>query len=287
MSRPILFLALTGQFALAQTPPTGEADYQVNCIACHQIDTKTGGPSLVAIAETYPKEKEAEFLAWAKAPGKKDLALIEMPSMAHVPDDALIRIHDYILTVTTDKKEQKSKPQFPQFREPHRKLPYVVHCFLPDTSPASLGVVLPGNLTLCWDTESCRVSYVWHNSKTNLANGMWLGKLSSKPFYRETGEAFFSLAEKPTYLGFRLIEGYPEFHYRIGETEVRDLIRNGSTADTWQRTFTLTKPPAKFSLNLAHEGSVTITSDKGKFTGDVLTLTGDEAKSFTLTFSKP
>ena len=281
MKRFLVPLGLATHLSFAEVPVL--VDFQVNCAACHHLDVTTVGPSMVEMAAAYPAEKGKEFITWAKAPGKKNPKMIQMPSMAHVPDEKLALIHDYLLKATKGKKEAKRSSLFPPYKEPERKLPYVIHAFLPDTSPASVAVVLPKNLSLCWDTEACRLRYVWTSPKNRITSNMWPRKLESKPFYRETGEPFLSLKGKPRYLGYRLLKGYPEFHYRIGETEVRELIQNGPAKKTWMRTFSITSPPEKMTIDLSHEGKFTIKSDQGTLVDNVLTLTAAEAQKFTLT----
>ncbi|YCM46722.1 c-type cytochrome [Verrucomicrobiaceae bacterium 227] len=285
MLRSLTLFTLAVGMASAAEPSDGQSDFQTHCMACHQVDLKTVGPSLVAIAKTYPAGKQSEFVAWAKSPGKKDATMIQMPSMAHVPDEALAGIHDYLLLATKGKSEKRGRPKFPAYKEPARKLPFISHAFLPDTSPASLLVVLPGKISLCWDTELCRVRYVWNGDRTRLAAGMWKGKPGGKPFFRETSKTFLS-DQDADYLGFRLIDGAPEFHYRFGEMDVRELIQAGKAAGTWQRTFTITNPPTKLSLDLEHGGEVAITSNQGTISGNVLSLDSKGASNFTLNYAQ-
>lgn len=163
-SLPLLtiFLALLGRAAFAQEPPNespGKQAYQANCMACHQVDLRLVGPSLVAIAATYPLEKQSEFIQWAKAPGKKDPKLLQMPPMAHIPEETLAEIQEFMLEAAKGKQEQKAGKQYGAFKEPARELPYVVRAFLPDASPASVAVVLKDDISVCWDTEDCRFRY--------------------------------------------------------------------------------------------------------------------------------
>ncbi|MFD2256639.1 c-type cytochrome [Luteolibacter algae] len=273
--------------ARAEDNAAGKAAYEINCMACHQLDSILVGPSLVYISKHYPEGKLAEFLAWAKTPGKKNPKMIEMPSMSHVPDETLAQIHEYILEASKGKVEKKGRNQFKRFKEPKRKLPYVFHTYLPDTSPASVSVVLPGNISICWDTEICHIRYAWEGSQTGTAAGRYERKIEAEPFFKISSDRLFSFGEDQPieYLGYRLIEGYPEFQYKLGETEVHELIRKSGKDNAWTSTFTLTKAPQDFTLNLSNTGSAKITSDQGKLDGDRLSLSGTE--TFTLTFSQP
>lgn len=267
----------------------GKLAYQANCMACHQVDVRLVGPSLATIAKTYPAEKRGEFISWAKAPGKKDPKLMQMPPMAHIPEETLAAIHGYMLEVGKDKEEKKAGKQYAGFKEPTRELPYVVRAFLPDTSPASVAVVLKDDISVCWDTEACRFRYAWEGSKTRLRQGHTVVDLKTEPYYRETSESLWSLTghAEPQFLGYRLRDdGSPEFAYTIGGIEVREGIRNGAEPGSLVREFHLSRPVDKLVLNLAQNTSARIASDRGTREGDTLTLTGDDTQSFTLMISK-
>ena len=288
-SRPILIAASLAAFSSAHAKDTsaGKASYEINCIACHQIDAHTVGPSLIRIAAVYPEGKEAEFLKWTKTPGKKDPLAVDMPSMAHLPDETLLEIHDFILEVVVGKREKKGKPFFTKYQEPKRELPYVVNAFMPDTSPASVGIILPKNLSLCWDTEACRLRYAWKGNQSAIRGGKKGPELRAEPFYRETSEHLFSgISEsKPRYRGYRLIDGYPEFEYQIGNLKFRELVRNGAKPMSFERSFSISGATSDLVLDLSHEGNATFTADKGRISDNKLTLSAAEAANFTLTVS--
>ncbi|MFC7337302.1 c-type cytochrome [Haloferula chungangensis] len=286
---PFLFaIALTAKPCLhAQEVAAGKTAYEVNCMACHQIDAHTVGPSLIRIASVYPKDKRATFIHWAKNPGKKDPLAVEMPSMAHLPDETLANIHDFILKVVVGKREKKGSPMFANYKEPKRELPYVVHTFMPDSSPASIVVALPDGLALCWDTAICQFRYAWKGDHTAARGSRKIAGLRAKPFIRATTENFFTKLGNttPDYRGYRLVEGYPEFDYSMGGVEIRELVRKARHAQAIERHFTTTGATNGLVLDLTHEGPGRITCDKGSIRDNKLTLTPAEAAAFTLTIS--
>lgn len=71
--------------------------FEQNCAGCHGVKTKIVGPPLTDIAAIY-KENPAGIVAWAKAPGRKRTDGAAMPAMAHVGDEKLAKIADYMLT---------------------------------------------------------------------------------------------------------------------------------------------------------------------------------------------
>ncbi|MFT6181189.1 MAG: cytochrome c551/c552 [Akkermansiaceae bacterium] len=272
--------------AVDKPAPPGELAFQTNCTACHMLASVVVGPSMVSLAKTYPKEKREEFIAWAKEPGKKNTNMIQMPSMAHVPDADLGGIHDYILSATKGIKDKSGKALYQKFKEPKRPLPYVARASMPDSSPASVGVVLENGLSVCWDTEACRFRYAYVGDKTNLFS-MWKpASLPNKPYYIETSEQLFLVEGKPQFLGYRLVEKDPEFRYSLGNYEISELVSAGAGKKSVTRKFTIANVSEPLVLDLSNEGKATLTSDKGTLKEGGLTLTADEAKSFTLTITK-
>ncbi len=74
----------------------GEMSFKRSCSACHDVVLSSVGPSMVEIRKAYEGRPEA-IAAWAKAPGKKDPKLMQMPSFGHLDGKELADIADYIL----------------------------------------------------------------------------------------------------------------------------------------------------------------------------------------------
>jgi len=291
MSLPLYFAIWLLMFGGLQAGDAtkGKVAYQMNCMACHQMDVKVVGPSVVAVAATYPEDKRADFIAWAKEPGKKDPKLLQMPPMAHVPEKTLADIHEYMLQEAVGKTEKKRSQLFPPFKEPRRELPYVVRAFLPKTSPASVAIVLKGNISICWDPEACRFRYAWAGSKTRLRQGHTVVELEEDPFYAEDSHPLQSLlgVSEPEFYGYRILQdGAPEFAYSIGEVEVRERIANGAEPGTFVRSFTLVPAVDELKIPLGETSESQVICDKGALETGLLTVSGDDTQSFTLTISK-
>jgi len=89
---------------------TGEKVF-VNCAACHAVNKVLAAPSLVEVYSLY-KDNPEGIVTWAKAPGKKRPEFAPMPSFAHLGDEKLRLVADYIIekgaenTPTTDDSSQ-------------------------------------------------------------------------------------------------------------------------------------------------------------------------------------
>lgn len=198
--------------------------------------------------------------------------------------------------------------------------PVVYRTFMPGASPAAFAVALPGNQFYCWDAGECRLRYVWtkggfiRGNKVHWSsNGKPVAEFYGQPYYRARSrrlqpEDFAKLAKtnlelpvydtsqvddspiriagvsaRPRYLGYRLVDGFPEFRYALGDHVVREEIR--ATADHLgvTRRFSVT-PPAALTVELTPTDDAVFRSSAGKIAPDgTLKLTAAQAASFTIT----
>jgi len=182
------------------------------------------GPHFVHIQEYYPKNKRKEFIEWCKKPGKRNTYMPQMPAMAHVSEEDLGKIHDYILSVQVRQiKTSGSKDAFPDTRRPR-----IVRSFFPNCGPAALLVALPTNneLNLVWDTELCRLRY------------LTTGEPDNYPYLRSNGNSFANpgktayvedqvfVSKTPRqFNGYRIKDGLPTFFYLIDGVAIEEQIR--------------------------------------------------------------
>ena len=198
--------------------------------------------------------------------------------------------------------------------------PVVYRTFMPGASPAAFAVALPGNHYYCWDAGECRLRYAWSkggfirgNQVHWSSNGKPVAKFNGLPYYRARSsklkpEDYEHLAETarnspfydtteavdfpikiegvdafPKYKGYRLIKGYPEFIYKIGDYEIRELIRTSDNNLGITRKFSVSpKTPLTFKVTL-DESSI-YSSSAGSISNDgTLKLTAKQAMEFDLT----
>jgi len=155
-------------------------------------------------------------------------------------------------------KDPNIPPQAAQHAVPGGgQRPYIQRTFLPNTGPASIAVALPGEQSYCWDAGECRLRYAWRGAFIDTSanwrgNGKDLAVLASEPWWKaEVGDfplKFVTVGNgRPAvkFLGYKLDGGLPEFHYRIGDTEIFEKITplpdNAGLADH----FRLSKAPVQ------------------------------------------
>ncbi|MGJ8726160.1 MAG: c-type cytochrome [Roseibacillus sp.] len=269
---PILALSALASLLTAQDLKLGETQFQTHCTACHQPDHMLVGPSMVEIAAIYQKD-QAGFIKWCLEPGKRRPNAVEMPAMAHVGEDNLKAIHAYLLDTTKGKKEKpvpkgKRHDFFPSIAQ----RPIVQRFFMPDSSPASIAVALPGgddDLNFCYDTAQCRLRYVWKNKNFMAAwpywqsNGNAKANLQGEVIYREEK---FPIAlpnteqeAKPKFLGYTLDpSGIPTFRYQLSGNTITERIVVNPDGDGLERTFA-SDSPLEFELLRSEKNAVQLT----------------------------
>ncbi|WP_158965412.1 c-type cytochrome [Paraglaciecola sp. L3A3] len=274
--------------AIADEQQIGSQAYNQNCKACHSADRFSVGPSLVEIRTKYPKEKRQAFLDWANNPGKVNPKTIQMPAMAHVGNDKLAAIHDYILLSTKFLNERKPKPKF-SFKAPQKTYPFVKRAFMPFTSPASIFVALNEELGIVWDTTKLTTRYAVAGRQNIFSGENRIEQVRPFVFYSETADTFWSIANDNNFnfAGYRLVNGLPNFLYSIGGASISEQIERGNKPKSFKRRYTIKGLKQGLTLDLAHQGSAQITADQGQLENNRLTLTPAQAKNFTIEVTFP
>lgn len=218
---------LLAQAASAEDAPP--PSFVTNCQVCHILDRVVVGPSLVELADLYPKKDKASFVKWCIEPGKKRPQMPAMPSMAHIPEKELEAIHDYILKVTVGVEKVRPSQVDPYASAPATtRRPRVIRTFVPESSPSSMIIALPtpDKLNLIWDTDQCRLRYISEGEPDNYpylrSNGNSLAKVGDI-IYREVAPVFPSDATQ--FKGMRLSkDGFPSLIYTVNGTEITESI---------------------------------------------------------------
>ncbi|HEX4121911.1 MAG TPA: cytochrome c [Verrucomicrobiae bacterium] len=112
--------------------------------------------------------------------------------------------------------------------------PVALHCFLPDSSPRSMAVGLPGRVSYCFDLNGCQMRYAWTGDFLDV-KGIWTLRGAGPP--RVLGNKFYTAppgfplrigevttAPRVTCQGYDLINDRPQFRYDIDGVPVREWI---------------------------------------------------------------
>lgn len=289
-STALLFLVTFGR--LSAQAPDGALLFNQNCAACHQLDQMIVGPSLVEMRTLY-QDKPADFVKWAIAPQKKRPNAIEMPSMAHLGEPALLAIHGYIMKAAEGAKEKKAAAGDRFAGSPTQAVrPLVMRIFMPDAGPASIAVALDSRVSFCWDAGPCRLRYVWTGGFVDgyaywRGNGHGLAKPLAPIRYAEASPLLGDVAAR--FRGYDVdAKGFPTFRYQLGALEVSESYLPLEKETGFTRKFTFAVPVTDaLALTFPDVPEKTgVRSDAGAWSGKVLTLPAGTT-SFTLTHVFP
>jgi mono/diheme cytochrome c family protein len=259
--------------------------------------------------------------AWGNRGETVDAARVAKARKA-LPED-LYTPHTIMKAFPFAKKLQRRNGYFkPDFDDALKnvKVPVVYRTFMPGASPAAFAVALPGDQFYCWDAGECRLRYVWTkggfirgNRVHWSSNGKPVAEFNGQPYYRarssllkpedyrhladtarktpfyDTSEADdFPLkvagsSERPRYKGYRLIGGFPEFRYQLGQHEIRELITTSGDQLGIVRAFSVT-PATPLTMKLTPIEDAHLSSSAGTIAADgTLQLSERQARSFSIT----
>ena len=198
-----------------------------------------------------------------------------------------------------------------------QKPPYFYRMFMRDSGPASIAVALPNQQNYVWDAGSCRLRYAWSGGFVNplghwSGNGDAFAEVTGRVYWRapEASAAagsfaaqsgltdntpspafplrFGSSAKVPAkvqFLGYRLVERYPEFRYEVDGVEVRELIKSQHHGGL-EQTFVIARAKESVFYVSDPEGGAKFASAAGEFKGGVLEVSAEKAKRFTVSITE-
>ena len=167
----------------------------------------------------------------------------------------------------------------------------LVRTFMPGSSPAAIAVALPGGHAYCWDAGNCRLRYAWRGGfiQRHGSYGRWrtLPTLLGPVYYREPHFPLRfmdnpDVVPSTQFLGYRFIDGIPEFRYRVGPSEVREFIVKLPGRSGLVRRFSFKGLKQGVQFRRDNLAGVEFISDKGTWIGDTLHLSAADAVEFTL-----
>ncbi len=174
--------------------------------------------------------------------------------------------------------------------------PVMYRTFMPDCGPAGIAVGLTDSLSYCWDAGQCRLRYAWKGGFVNMQK-TWGGKgqdraeLVGTVFYREPADFPFRLGSrdhipKQDFRGYSVQEGYPVFKYTLDDVSVTETITPSVEKTGFDRTLTFEnlKQPLWFVRDSVQ--MIDIAANKGRWEGNYLKLSPEEAKQFTMTITE-
>jgi hypothetical protein len=168
--------------------------------------------------------------------------------------------------------------------------------FLRDCGPAAIAVGLPGGQTYCFDATQCRLRYAWRGGFVD-HSPQWLGKgdhfatVIGHVYYRAPDTARLRAADRKStpqvkWLGYRMEKSGPELRYMLDGATVIERPRVASSGAGLDLAYEISGASGAVTFEREPDGGATVTCDRGKWAGNRLTLTAEEARRFTLTLKE-
>lgn len=197
--------------------------------------------------------------------------------------------------------ELDQDPNVPHMNEPTEEVdekepPYYYRIFLPSTGPASMAVRLPHQLSYVWDAGKCYLRYAWEGGFLDNAY-IWEGhhdakaKILGNTFY--TNHVTYPLrldrkenVPKVKFKGYKLIDGYPQFHYSINEVEVFELIKAKEDGTGLIRTFNIPASGHPVWFVYSEEEGVIYDFSTGEKMANAVKIEPGEATEFRVVMTK-
>ena len=245
------------------------------------------GPDVIAaIPEVKP---HAEGRLTFTAPTEAGI----YPYVCTYPGHGLIMFGDMYVGVAlpAEKPEVAAKEGNPHAFPLTR--PYLYRLFMPDSNPASVALMLPGDLNLCWDAAACRPRYLWRGAGVDIG-AYWKGNgsgrvklLGEKVWTAGPGTPLRLSTSTPpvvSFKGYALMQGYPEFRYTIDGVAVKELVKEHDGGKGLISSFVVdSDKPLYYVVDPAQ--SALFRSSVGDFAAGTLSVPARLGRSFSVTLT--
>ncbi len=130
--------------------------------------------------------------------------------------------------------------------------PIVIRWDMPEATPSAFAVGLPGGVSYCFDAGEVRLRYAWLGGYVDMTGTLYEKRDSATRLTRTAdlvGEVFYRPEGFPLrvgdpnripqrrFRGYRLVGGYPEFHYQVDGIDVYEKVRPTTAKDGVIRDF--------------------------------------------------
>ncbi len=227
---------------------TNAAQGGLGCIGCHGLGEHDAlgeeGPALTDLTE---RVRHDWFRRWMRDPARI-LSGTSMPNYfgSLSTDEARAKI-DALWAAFSLSDDMPLPEGFKQARGKAGSealpvaadKPIVVRFDMPEATPAAIAVGLPGGISFCFDAGESRLRYAWRGGFVDMTGTLFEKRDRETRLTRTAdilGEIFYRAGEFPfrvgdtkylprrRFRGYRLIDGYPEFHYQVEGVNVYERI---------------------------------------------------------------
>ena len=176
--------------------------------------------------------------------------------------------------------------------------PIVIRWDMPGATPAAFAVGLPGGVSYCFDAGESRLRYAWLGGYVDMTGTLFEKRDSETRLTRTAdlvGEIFYRSQGFPLrvgqveripqrrFLGYRLVEGYPEFHYQVDGIDVYETVRATADHDGVISEFRIKRVEQAMWLFGGNAAGVRVTTSLGSIEGGKVSIPQGVDVTFRLT----
>src|SRR4029453_12922190 len=157
----------------------------------------------------------------------------------------------------------------------------VIRWEMPQPSPAAIAVGMPGKISYCFDAAECRLRYAWYGGFVDMSGTLRrkVDETRLTPTAKLIGEIFYRSDEFPLrigatdhvgnrrFRGYRLIDGYPQFHYQVDGIDVYERILPEKSGKGLTREFKILRVDRPMWLRCGGTRGGGLSSTTGPFGG--------------------
>jgi mono/diheme cytochrome c family protein len=282
---------------VAGTALISKTDTGLGCIVCHdfrgQKSLGVRGPDMTSMFERLRPEW---FRHWMLQPNRLQPGTKMPQFFTDLPSpetDKRLKLIWNTLALGQGMLQPAGLPEQQRNVIVIRDKPQVLRASMPDSSPRSIAVGLPGLIHYCFDAEHCAVRYAWFGEfldVTGVRSGMGTGP--AVPL----GQRFFTApenmplsigvaqAQPVRFRGYRLIDGLPEFQFDVDGKAVTQKIERLNEGRGLRYTFTVASggKPVFFSAGPEKDSAIEYKASAGTWNGATLQIPAADKIEFTL-----
>lgn len=176
----------------------------------------------------------------------------------------------------------------------------VIRWDMPEATPAAIAVGMPGKISYCFDAAECRLRYAWYGGFVDMSGTLRrkVDETRLTPTAKLIGEIFYRSDEFPLrigatdhvgnrrFRGYRLIDGYPQFHYQVDGIDVYERILPEKSGKGLTREFKILRVDRPMWLLSGGTSGVALSSTIGRFEDGKLKIPRGTEVKFEVTVTK-
>jgi len=277
----------------------GSAEGGLSCINCHDFKGEPSpgqmrGPDLT---EMTARVRTDWMRRWLREPARIQEGTAMPAFFTEMPAASATMIIEQLVQALAAGKDMPTPPGWGAALNSYivavADEPVLVRTFMPNSSPRSIAVGLPGGQSYCFDAAFALLRYAWRGEFLD-AKGAWAdrgGQVSTplgQPWFNSPQTHPLRIGNPGTepqvrFRGYQLDKEVPVFRYELNGTPVTERITATKDGRGLVREFTITNPTGEITVLDPNVPGAMATTSLGEFVNGLLRVPSSATVRFTLT----